>query len=495
MNETVQHIELERIVPSKTNPREAVNGPAFTELLESVRAHGVLQPILVRSGGTFLNTAAKSKHVQGDFEIVAGHRRYEAARQAGCEQIPALVRELTDQQALELQLVENLTRADLHPLEEAHGYHQLSRQPGYDVAKVAARVGRSTKYVYDRMKLLSLTKMAQKLFLEGRFTAGHAILLARLSPTDQARAIDPDVDHYNNRQALFSDEYTLWNPDEDDRRRPRGDRENPYDGLKARSVKEFEAWIDEHVRFDAKAPDPMLFPDTVEELSTAKKVIPITYANYIPTEARDGRTYGPRSWKRADGEQGSKTCEYSVTGFVAVGPKRGDAFAVCINKDKCKVHYGAEIRTREKRRAGSPAKASRSEERMKRQEAAAAAERARAEAERARITKALPALRAAVVQRIKEAPATVSGPLGKILLGTRHARAKDVIPPGTTAEDLVRHLAYAEAVSYLYDAWAVQHHFAAIGKALDIDLKKVVDAASPLQTSAPAKTKKKAAKK
>lgn len=335
MSATVQQLGLESIKPSKTNPRRVVNGHALDELTQSVKEHGVLQPILVRPNGK-------------GYEIVAGHRRYAAAEKAGLETLPVFVRELTDEQALELQLIENLERSDLHPLEEAQGYQQLIAVHKYDVTRIAEKIGRSIKYVYDRVKLLQLVPAAKDLFLEDKITAGHAILLARLSPKDQKRAIE-SRDRYRPALFQFEEQRGLFD---------RTEKDAP---VKPRSVREFQGWIDEHVRFDAKEPDPILFPETKAELEGAKKIVPITRAHHIAEEAREGRTWGPRSWKRADGQperEGysrrmvpSKTCEYSVTGFVAVGPGRGEAFPVCVNKEKCRTHWGAEIREREKRHA------------------------------------------------------------------------------------------------------------------------------------------------
>jgi len=316
-------IPLTEIHLSKTNPRRRRDEKSDAELVESVRRHGVLQPVLVR--------AVQSNGAP--YELVAGSRRFAAAQVAGLTEIPAIVKDLTDTEALEVQVVENLQRADVHPLEEAEGYRQLSAKPGYDVATVAERVGRSVKYVYDRMKLLALTKEAKKLFLDDEIAAGHAILLARLKPSEQLRAI-------GDSDGLFQDEQTLFDPEITGRQE--GSR-------KARSVRELQSWIDRNVRFDAREPDPMLFPETAEEIAQAKKFVPITFSNFIPPEAREGKTFGPRSWKRADGQRGSKTCELSTTGVVMVGPHRGEAFAVCVAKEKCTVHWGAEIRERKKR--------------------------------------------------------------------------------------------------------------------------------------------------
>lgn len=113
---------------------------------------------------------------------------------------------MTDQQFLEIITIENLQREDVHPLEEASGYQSLLQLKDYDVQKIADRVGRSVKYVYDRVKLLQLTKEAQKLFFDDRITAGHAILLARLSGADQKRVME---------ESLWEDEKLPFHPEDD----------------------------------------------------------------------------------------------------------------------------------------------------------------------------------------------------------------------------------------------------------------------------------------
>src|SRR6266481_1353612 len=137
---SVQDIPLNRIQESKTNPRRSFDETKLAELASNIHQHGVLQPVLVRPlpGGE-----------SGFFELVAGARRYRASRIAGRETIPASVRELTDTQCLELQLIENLQRADVHELDEARGYAALMHlQPEtYTVETLAEKIGRSEKYV------------------------------------------------------------------------------------------------------------------------------------------------------------------------------------------------------------------------------------------------------------------------------------------------------------------------------------------------------------
>ncbi len=475
MTPTVQQIALEEIRPSKTNPRRVLNGPAFDELIASVKAHGILQPVLVRPNGK-------------GYELVAGHRRLAAAAKAELALIPALVRELTDTQALEIQLIENLERSDLHPLEEAQGYRQLMVVAKYDVARIAEKIGRSVKYVYDRVKLLQLTKEAQKLFLEDRITAGHAILLARLKAADQKRAMDTKEarNSYGRHSALWQSERTLF--DLDDETYEKRLETDPFMRLKVRTVRELQGWIDEHVRFDPKEPDPILFPETKAELEGAKKIIPITHSNYIPEEAREGRTFGPRSWARADGEQGSKTCEYSVTGFVAVGRDRGEAFAVCVNKDKCAVHWPAQVKARKRRAAGqkaAPAKPAAPPKRDKLE-----VERKKRDEVHARWNKALPAILEAVAERVKKASPARGSALCNLLvdfLKPREGKAPaKYVELGSHADDVVRFAAWLVIYDQAHQ-WLAWEHFPKLADKLGVDVRKILKAEAPVEKPAKGK--------
>lgn len=160
-------LPLSEIHESATNPRRSFDKAALEELTESVRKHGVLQPILVRPND------------QG-YELVAGHRRFRAATAAGLDEIPAVVRELGDREVLEIQVVENLQREDLHPLEEAEGYRRLHEEFEYSVDELAAKVGKSKSYVYARMRLCAISGKARKLFLDGKLDASRALLVARI---------------------------------------------------------------------------------------------------------------------------------------------------------------------------------------------------------------------------------------------------------------------------------------------------------------------------
>lgn len=171
-----QAINANDLAESKTNPRKHFDAAALSELAASIKQKGLLQPLLVRKNGK-------------GYEVVAGARRYRAAKLAGLADIPCVVRELTDTEALEIQVIENLQREDIHPLEEAQGYQALMKTKGYDVDVIAEKVGKSISYIYARQKLLSLSPEAQKEFLSGEISAGHAILLARLQDHYQTKAL------------------------------------------------------------------------------------------------------------------------------------------------------------------------------------------------------------------------------------------------------------------------------------------------------------------
>lgn len=173
-------LPLKVLHESPTNPRQRFEEKPMKDLVESVREHGILQPILVRD-----------RQQPGDapgsrYEIVAGARRFRAAREAGLLEVPCIVRELTDKQTLEVQFVENLQRADLHPLDEGYGYKRLHDEHAYTVEHLAAKLGKSIGYVYGRMQLAKLPVKAQTLFFDGQIDLSHAQLVARIPVAEMA---------------------------------------------------------------------------------------------------------------------------------------------------------------------------------------------------------------------------------------------------------------------------------------------------------------------
>jgi len=182
------HIPLELLRASPTNPRKHFDQAHLDELADSIRKHGVIQPILAR-------LAPAAKRGEPLYEVIAGERRWRASKIAGAPSIPALVRDMSDFEVLELQVIENLQREDLHPLEEAEGFAALLRRPdglqGYASAEeIAARIGRSERHVYNRLALLKLVPQAREACLEGKISASVALLVAALSVDDQPAATE-----------------------------------------------------------------------------------------------------------------------------------------------------------------------------------------------------------------------------------------------------------------------------------------------------------------
>jgi len=453
-------IALTDISISKTNPRQNFDPDAMDELASSIGLHGVLSPILLRA----------TKDAKKKYALVAGERRFRAAKLAGLEEIPAVVGKFSDSEVVEIQLVENLIRADLHPLEEAEGYARLKNKMGFKIEKISERIGRSVQYVYDRLKLLGLTPSVKKMFLKGTITARHAILLSRLSLKDQARVVDKVTG------GLFQNQNLMFRPEED----------GVGESFKTVTSLELQDWIDENVKFDPETTDPMLFPKTADRLEVAErekeKIVPITYDHFIQRNARDGKkVIGPRSWKRADGKRKSRPCKMSRIGVIVVGPGRGDTLTVCIQKKKCRTHWNKEqkdsrarAKAREKGTATTIAQSMRKdEERMERQ-------RVRDDAARERWSKLAPKIREEVAERLKETNVQAGGYLGNILIGELHRWGQKPvgIPRGETAEDLVRYLSFL-VISNEIEQYNAHREFRKRAKDLGVDLKKILGEAKP----------------
>jgi len=180
-NTTTEYRDLPLAVltESTTNPRRIYDNSALKELAESIRVQGVLSPLLVRP----LN--------ERGFEIVAGARRYRAAQMAEAETVPVRIVNLTDAEALEAQLVENLIRADVHPMEEANAFRALLNleEPKYSIEQISVRTGKTPAFVAARLKLTELTPVVVEAFYRDEIGTGHALLLARLQPAQQEEAL------------------------------------------------------------------------------------------------------------------------------------------------------------------------------------------------------------------------------------------------------------------------------------------------------------------
>jgi ParB family transcriptional regulator, chromosome partitioning protein len=176
--ERVHQIELASIVPSTLQPRKDFARDALLELIESIRQHGIIQPLIVRQVGT-------------RFELIAGERRWRAAQELGLATVPAIVRTANDLEVLELSLIENLQRADLNPIEEAQGYARLANEFGMRQEDIALKVGRSRAAVANALRLLDLHPQVQIWLAQNLVSVGHAkVLLALKAPEEQLLAAE-----------------------------------------------------------------------------------------------------------------------------------------------------------------------------------------------------------------------------------------------------------------------------------------------------------------
>lgn len=474
-------LPLKQLRPSPLNPRKHFDQVALEELARTMAPPvGVIEPLVAR-------------RKNGHFEIIAGERRWRAATLAQLESVPVVIKEMGDAQVLELMVIENNARRDLNALEEADGFKRLLTF-GFDIDKLAGRIGHTRKYIYDRVKLLELVPAAQQLLLSGAISAGHAILVARLTPEQQARTIDP------HKGGLFTRQAYLWDPEAVDRLME--EKERPLDGMKTVSVRELQGYIDETFRCSDNL-DPELFPESVSTIDAAieaeEKVVSITYKHHVTPENKEGgsRIFGPLSWKRADASfKAFKTCDRSVTGVVVIGPHRGEAFKVCLDKE-CKVHWAAEKRQREKAAkqretstAGTPAKES-LEDRWKREEA----ERKR---KQERFEKASEAILEACAVKVKTLP------IGKVIAIVLGGEDRDNLGPaeallgtkGANPAHALRLLALAGLVNGC-SPWNMDRFSRETKAALGVDVAaivKKVDRAAAAEPSEPARAKAKGKK-
>ena len=166
--QTVAHVTttlpIHLLKPGKFQPRRHFDDVSLATLIASVKEKGVLEPIIVR----------ELTSIEGEFEIIAGERRWRAAQAAQLHDVPVVVKELNDQEALEIALVENLHREDLSPLEEAEAYHRLMSDFGHTQEGLAKSIGKSRSHVANMLRLLTLPQSVRLLLLEGKISAGHA---------------------------------------------------------------------------------------------------------------------------------------------------------------------------------------------------------------------------------------------------------------------------------------------------------------------------------
>ncbi len=185
LGERVQQISLSEIMPTPLQPRTEFRGERLQELIDSIREHGIIQPLIVRRNGD-------------KYELIAGERRWRAAKEVGLADAPVIIRTATDQEVLELALIENLQREDLNPIEEALAFSRLAKEFGLKQEEIAQKVGKSRAAVANSMRLLELHPHVQSWLTQGRVSVGHAKVLLSLKSQEEQLLIAESIIRHNH---------------------------------------------------------------------------------------------------------------------------------------------------------------------------------------------------------------------------------------------------------------------------------------------------------
>ena len=353
MQSEYRNLPLLSLTESPANPRRSFDESGLNELADSIRSQGVLSPLLIRPKGS-------------NYEIVAGARRYRAAQLAGLASVPVRIVELTDAQALEVGIIENLQRSQVHPLDEATGYVALMHLD-YSVEQIAAKVGKPVGYVLNRSRLADLAPVVTEAFAKDEIGVGHALLLAKLEPPQQEEAL----------AACYQEAYT--------------------NGSKPKRillpVRHLQQWIEHNILLDLTAApfskedaqllpeagscvdcpkrtghnpllfaeigfnqpqscsDPKCFQAKLEEhvkqtVAAKPKLVQISTAYGKPTEGSpvisrnkyvEIRQDKPQRKEQRDWPE-YKTCKYTAEAIVTEGTEKGEMRKVCVNPE-CPVHH------------------------------------------------------------------------------------------------------------------------------------------------------------
>jgi ParB family chromosome partitioning protein len=174
--DVVNRVTLDQIVPSPLQPRTEFQTEQLTELMESIREHGIIQPLIVR-------------RVNGKLELIAGERRFRASRELGLKEVPVIVREASDKDVLEMALIENLQREGLNPIEEALAYSRLAKDFSMRQEDIAQRVGKNRATVANTMRLLDLPQNVRDLLVSSKLSTGHAKVLLMLKKQEEQERV------------------------------------------------------------------------------------------------------------------------------------------------------------------------------------------------------------------------------------------------------------------------------------------------------------------
>jgi len=344
------NIPIVELTESSTNPRKVFDEERLEELAGSIRSKGVLSPLLVR-------------RINGHFEIVTGARRYRAARRAGLDEIPVRIGAFTDEEALEIQIIENIQRADVHPFEEAQGFRALLDREGadYSIEKIAAKTGKAASFIAKRLKLLDLTQPAADAFTAGHIAVEHALLIAKLAPEMQEKALAHCFDGYlaandSERSLVPASRLQAWIEQnvylslksvpfskEDERLLPEAGscancpKRTGFNTLLFSEVKDdscsdagcFNRKLDAHInQRREKMPNLVLIS---EKYTIAGETPIIPRRNYVEVVTRK-----TKKGKEARPEQ--RLCDHLKPAIYADGMEKGRLVKVCADRT-CKVHF------------------------------------------------------------------------------------------------------------------------------------------------------------
>lgn len=356
-DEPIREIPLAQLVPSTTNQRKNFRG--LEELTASIKDKGVLEPLLVRE----IKSETKGEN---RFEIIAGERRYRGATRAGLETAPCRVLTLSDEEALEVQMIENLQRKDLHPLEEAEGFKHMREVLGIEERDIAQRVAKKVSYVTHRLALTNLIKEAKTDFLKDLITLAHALEICRLAPEVQTLALAACYESKN----VLDEESQQWILVPDKERPAVHVRylqswlvRNVHLNLRSAPFKTDDARLREDgltcvecpqrtgcntaLFADIKDADTCLNPSCFK--SKVQTLVQITKAEIDAKRDTPAAFITPYYSTRAEGvltryeyeviERKADRCDYAEQAIVAEGDKSGRAVWICREKS-CKDHLG-----------------------------------------------------------------------------------------------------------------------------------------------------------
>lgn len=362
MQSEYRNLPLDALTESPNNPRKNFDDAGLNELASSIKAQGILAPLVVRP-------------VDHHFEIVAGARRYRAAQRAGLETAPVRIVELTDAQALETSIVENLQRRDVHPLDEAQGFAALMRleEPKYTIEQISDKCGKSPAYVASRLRLTELVAPVAEAFTKDEIGVGHALLLAKLQPAQQeealaacyqeqytsgsgkpkrillpVRQLQQWIEHnilLELASAPFSKENATLVPEAGscvDCPKRTGHNKLLFGddfGKRADQCSDPKCWamkVDAHVKQTIAAKPKLVQISTA--YGAAKADSPVVPRNkYVEIRTDKSASQKQRDWPEY------KTCKFTTEAIVTEGSEKGELRRICANPE-CPIHHARKQR-------------------------------------------------------------------------------------------------------------------------------------------------------